>query len=208
MLIRPGRITKLFAACLFCALVCTLGLAQGFVEDFEKAEMALRFQKWQSAIKFLTKVIQENPKFFVAYHKRAFAYSKTGQYDKCLADLKKATELKPDYPEAYALMGLVYEIQKSYPAALKAYKEALKREKRSDARKVPPEVRQGRTGKPEEEIGSPLLGFVLPVAAEGPPSDVTDAGVRNLTNARPRPQIGEPGALRMKRPGFAKRSVA
>ncbi len=98
--------------------------------------MAIRFQKWERAIKFLSKAIADNPKLFVAYHKRALAYSKTGQYDKCINDLKKATELAPNFPEAYALMGVVYEIKKDYPAALKAYKEAYKREKRKDGRRL------------------------------------------------------------------------
>ncbi|MGB9618682.1 MAG: tetratricopeptide repeat protein, partial [Desulfomonilaceae bacterium] len=66
----------------------------------------------------------------VAYHYRAIAYSKKGEYDKSIEDLKKAVQLNPDYPDAYGLMGLVYEIKKDYASALKVYKEALAREKR------------------------------------------------------------------------------
>ncbi len=136
MSIRSDHITKLILICLFCTLASTSVFAQNFVENYEKGDMAIRFQKWGRAITFLSKAIADNPKLFVAYHKRALAYSKTGQYDKCIADLKKATELEPDFPEAHALMGVVYEIRKDYPSALKAYQEALKREKRRDGRKM------------------------------------------------------------------------
>jgi Tfp pilus assembly protein PilF len=43
--------------------------------------------------------------------------------------------LNPDYPDAYGLMGLVYEIKKDNAAALEAYRAALSREKRPAARK-------------------------------------------------------------------------
>ena len=87
-------------------LASTWVSAQSFVENYEKGEMAVRYKKWDRAIKFLTLAIKENPNFFGAYDKRALAYSKTGQYDKCIADLKKSIKLKPNYPDAYALMGL------------------------------------------------------------------------------------------------------
>lgn len=130
------RITKFVLIFLLCTLASTSVFAQDFVENYEKGEMAIRFQKWKRAVKFLSKALADNPKLFVAYHKRALAYSKTGQYDKCIADLKKATELAPNFPEAHALMGVVYEIKKDYRAALKAYQEALKREKRIEAQRV------------------------------------------------------------------------
>lgn len=115
-------------------IACSLGWERAGAEDyldfFEQGEFALRVEKWDKAIQLFSKSIQDNPKFFLAYHYRAIAYSKSGQYDNSIEDLKKVVELNPQYPEAYALMGLVYEIKKDYPAALKVYREALAREKR------------------------------------------------------------------------------
>jgi len=110
--------------------------AEDYLDYYEQGEFALRVQKWDRAIEFFTKSIQDNPNFFVAYHNRAIAYSKKGEYNKSIQDLKKATQLNPDYPDAYGLLGLVYEITKDNAAAHEAYKEALSREKRPAVRKI------------------------------------------------------------------------
>jgi tetratricopeptide (TPR) repeat protein len=110
--------------------------AQDYLDYYEQGEFALRVQKWDRAVELFSKSLQDNPKFFVAYHNRAVAYSKMGEYDKSIQDLQKAIQLNPDYPDAYGLMGLVYEIKKDYPEALKVYQEALSREKRPAFQKV------------------------------------------------------------------------
>ncbi len=92
------------------------------------------------------------PVIFVAYHNRAVAYSKKGEYDKSIQDLKKATQLNPDYPDAYGLLGLVYEIKKDNAAALEAYREALSREKRPAVRKIIEKNIQDIRSKIEEKV--------------------------------------------------------
>jgi len=82
--------------------------AEDYLDYFEQGEFALRVEKWDRAIEFFTKSIQENPSYFVAYHYRAQAYSKKGEYEKSIQDLKKATQLNPDYPDAFGLLGVVY----------------------------------------------------------------------------------------------------
>ncbi|MGC8604317.1 MAG: tetratricopeptide repeat protein, partial [Desulfomonilaceae bacterium] len=72
--------------------------AQDYLDYYEQGEFALRVQKWDRAIDFFSKALKDNPNFFVAYHNRAIAYSKKGEYDKSIADLKKAVQLNPDYP--------------------------------------------------------------------------------------------------------------
>lgn len=110
--------------------------AQDYLDYYEQGEFALRVEKWDRAVELFSKSVEDNPKFFVAYHNRAIAYSKMGEYDKSIQDLKKALQLNPDYPDAYGLMGLVYEIKKDYLEALKVYQEALSREKRPAVQKV------------------------------------------------------------------------
>jgi stress-induced-phosphoprotein 1 len=123
--------TRLALAALTFALLAypVWGADDDYLDSYERGEFALRVAKWDTAIEWFTKSIQENPNFHQAYHFRAIAYSKRGEYDKSIEDLKKAVQLNPDYPDAYALMGLVYEIKKDHAAALKAYQEALARAK-------------------------------------------------------------------------------
>ena len=107
-----------------------------FLDGFEQGQFALSVKSWDRARAVFTKLIKEDPKFYVAYHNRAIAYSKKGDYDKCIADLRKAVELNPKYPDAYGLMGLVYEIRGDYSAALRVYKKALELEKRPKVKKL------------------------------------------------------------------------
>jgi tetratricopeptide (TPR) repeat protein len=125
-----GRATinlVLMAVLSVCAISDEPARAEDYLDYYEHGEFSLRVGKWDRAIEWFTKSIEDNPSFFVAYHNRAVAYSKTGEYDKSIEDLKKAVQLNPDYPDAYGLMGLVFEIKKDYPSALKAYREALGR---------------------------------------------------------------------------------
>lgn len=110
--------------------------AQDYKDYYEQGEFALRVENWDKAIALLTKSIQDNPGFAMAYQHRAIAYSKKGQYDKSIQDLKKVVELNPNLPDAWGIMGLVYEIMKDYPSAVHAYKEAIAREKKPAFRKV------------------------------------------------------------------------
>ncbi|MGB6067405.1 MAG: tetratricopeptide repeat protein [Desulfomonilaceae bacterium] len=126
----------LFAFLLVMWLFQGFAVAEDYLDYYEQGEFALRVEKWDRAIDLFTKSIQDNPKFFVAYHNRAVAYSKKGLYDKSIEDLKKAIQLNPDYPDAYGLMGVVYEIKKDYPSALHVYEEALTREKRPAVQKT------------------------------------------------------------------------
>jgi tetratricopeptide (TPR) repeat protein len=131
--LRLKIIAAVFVPVLF---VCGVAGAEDYLDYYEQGEFALRVEKWDRAIDFFSKSLNDNPSFFVAYHNRAIAYSKMGEYDKSIEDLKKAVQLNPDYPDAYGLMGLVYEIKKDHASALQAYKDAVSREKRPAAKKL------------------------------------------------------------------------
>jgi tetratricopeptide (TPR) repeat protein len=116
-------------------LPCPSG-AQDYLDYYEQGEFALAVERWSRAAELFTKSIEDNPKFFMAYHNRAIAYSKLGEYDRSIEDLKNAVQLNPDYSDAYGRMGLIHEIRKQYSEALKMYQEALVREKRPTVRKI------------------------------------------------------------------------
>lgn len=119
-----------------CALIVRFAEATDYLDFYEQGEFALRVEKWDRAIDLFTKSIADNPSFFLAYHNRAIAYSKKGEYDKSLQDLQKAVQLNPNYPDAYGLMGLIYEIKRDFASAVRVYKEALAREKRAPVKRV------------------------------------------------------------------------
>lgn len=119
-----------------CSLLGGLVCAEDYLDYYERGEFALRVEKWDRAIEMLTKSIQDNPNFHMAYHFRAIAYSKKGEYDKSIQDLQKTVQLNPDYPDAFVRMGIVYEIKKDYPKAAQVYREALAREKRPEVQKI------------------------------------------------------------------------
>jgi tetratricopeptide (TPR) repeat protein len=125
----------LWALVILCAVLAGTAAGDDYLDFYEQGEFALRVEKWERAIDLFTRSIEQNANFYLTYHNRAIAYSKMGEYDKSILDLQKAVQLNPNYPEAYGLMGLVHEIQKDYPSALKAYQEALTREKRPVVRK-------------------------------------------------------------------------
>jgi tetratricopeptide (TPR) repeat protein len=135
-----GRLTRtgLFAslAVLLCMFFAGAVGAQDYLDFYEQGEFALRVEKWDRAVELFSKSLQDNPRFFAAYRNRAVAYSKMGQHDNSIRDLQKAVQLNPDYPDAYGLMGMVYEIKLDYSEALKSYQEALSREKRPSVQKV------------------------------------------------------------------------
>jgi tetratricopeptide (TPR) repeat protein len=70
-----------------------LANAEDYLDFYEQGEFALAIEKWDRAIKLFSQSIQDNPNFFMAYHNRAIAYSKLGEYDKSVEDLKKAVQL-------------------------------------------------------------------------------------------------------------------
>lgn len=110
--------------------------AEDYLDHYEQGEFSLAIEKWDRAIDHFTKAIQDNPSFFRAYHSRAIALSKKGDYDRSIEDLQKAVELNPDYTDAYGLMGLVYENKRDYGTALSMYEAAMARERRPAMRKI------------------------------------------------------------------------
>ncbi len=132
---RPPRFIVLIVASAITFAVAD-AIAENYNEYYEQGEFALRVEKWDRAIQLFSKSLEVNPTLFEAYYNRAIAYSKTGEYDRSIEDLNKAVLLRPEYAGAYLLMGLIYEIKKDYPSALKFYREAHGREKDPHLRKL------------------------------------------------------------------------
>ena len=52
-------------------------------------------------------------------------YKASGQQDKALADYQKSTELAPDSPGSYAVMGDIYSDEGQYKQAIEYYSKAI-----------------------------------------------------------------------------------
>ena len=104
---------------------------QDGLKELTEAEFALNVGKFDRAIQLLTTVISKKPNEAGLYLARAMAYSKKGDYDKSIQDLKQVTQMKSPEAvlEAYNVLGRIYEIKKDYASAQKAYQEALTRAK-------------------------------------------------------------------------------
>jgi len=136
----PVPIVPIFLA--ICVVAAAPGLAQtqdqNGMAELAEADFALGIGKFDRAIELLTSIISKKPDQEALYLARALAYSKKGDYDKSIQDLRKVTQMKnPDAMfEAYNMLGRIYEIKKDYASAQKAYQEAFKRAKDPATKKI------------------------------------------------------------------------
>ena len=82
----------------------------------EKAYQLWDEGKWEELIPVATKLInlEEEPHYqAMAYYHRGIAYFNKGKYDRAIADFNDATELKPEYIDAYYACGINYFLMKS-----------------------------------------------------------------------------------------------
>lgn len=132
---HASPITLVLISLVVWLLASVPGIAQDQPKDelaeLREAEFALSVGKIDRAIELLTSAISKKPDEVAAYLGRALAYSKKGEYDKSIEDLKKVTQMKnPEAAfEAYNMLGRLYEIKKDYASAQKAYQEAMSRAK-------------------------------------------------------------------------------
>lgn len=119
-----------------CSVSFQPAQAAEFADDFKEGQFALGVQQWDRAVKLFTEAIKKKPDFAPAYYSRALAYSKKGEYDKSIEDLKKVIQLHPESLEPYGLLATVYEIKKDYASALKVYRDVLSRVKDPAAKRV------------------------------------------------------------------------
>lgn len=107
---------------LFLLLVTPLIYAKSALEWFEKGCSEKRTDK---KIKLLTKAIEIDPKFMLAYKNRAFAMEEKEFYSGAINDYTKILELKPNYSEAYAYRARAYEKMGNLTQALADYNKAI-----------------------------------------------------------------------------------
>ena len=80
--------------------------------------------QFDEAIGFLDKAIQYDANNYEAYYYRGCAYRNNFKEDKAFLDWSKAIEIKPDYPDPYFNIGLMYRRNNDYKMACYYFKLA------------------------------------------------------------------------------------
>lgn len=84
-------------------------------EDYYNRGVArLEKREHDPAISDLTKAIEKNPRFAIAYFYRGRAYLGKGEHDQAISDFNKAIEIDPGLAVAYGERAVIYFIRKEY----------------------------------------------------------------------------------------------
>lgn len=81
---------------------------------------------FRDAHAFWQRTIEANPNMDVAYHGRAYAYIATKEYEKAIADLKRAAELNPKRFQTRVDLGWIYNQIGQYDKAIQVLRDVLK----------------------------------------------------------------------------------
>ncbi|MBI5741577.1 MAG: tetratricopeptide repeat protein [Nitrospirae bacterium] len=82
---------------------------------------------WRNSETLWSYVIEREPvRCFFAYNNRGLAFSRSGELDRAVADLRKAVTLKPGYADAHANLGIVYYKQGRLKEAVDEYMTAIR----------------------------------------------------------------------------------
>lgn len=88
---------------------------------------------YQEAIRLLDKAIRLDTAYYIAYSNKAVVLTRLGEYDEAINIYRHlVTNIKPDYPEAYTMLGMLndkvgekYEAIKYYKKAIEIYSERI-----------------------------------------------------------------------------------
>lgn len=106
--------------------------AQDFQDQYERALVAMRYNLFDEAIKYLKNALSLSPHHYQSYYLLAVAYAQKGNYEEAAAAFEKSLELKPGNPEAHLKLGNIYRQLNLLDKAEEEYKKALAIDDRSE----------------------------------------------------------------------------
>jgi len=97
--------------------------------DFQKAlELGRRFfleGNFQKAEHVFLQIISQDPQNIIALYSLSCIAYQTGKIDEGIKILRKVTELKPEFPDGYNLLGILFNIKGELQGALNCYKKVI-----------------------------------------------------------------------------------
>ena len=95
------------------------------VRMFDEGIAAYLRGDFEASIKELTRALNYDSKFALAYSSRGAAHLKSGKIKKAVTDFNRAIRLNPNYARAYHLLGLAYEQMGDFAGAYRNFDRAL-----------------------------------------------------------------------------------
>ena len=112
------------ASCLILASCQDPGKSRIYMD--EGVKLMMNYGKFEQAEEAFDKAIKYDKENYEAYYLRGCAKVNSKKYREGIADFEKATELKPDYADAYFNMGKTYFLLNDEESACNYYKLAEK----------------------------------------------------------------------------------
>ena len=92
---------------------------------FNRSAKNFESNRIDKALSNLSRAIELNSKFDLAYNNRANAYTHLEQYDQAISDYNEAIELNPDYALSYSNRGDSFRLSKQYSKAISDCNKAI-----------------------------------------------------------------------------------
>ncbi|MEJ2004204.1 MAG: tetratricopeptide repeat protein [Cyclobacteriaceae bacterium] len=92
---------------------------------FQQAEVLLEKEKYEEAIPLYRKVLEANPKHYVAFNQLGYCMMQTGDNYGAIANFTRATEIRSDYAVSWANLGYVKADIGDHASAIDSYSKAI-----------------------------------------------------------------------------------
>lgn len=99
--------------------------ADDFQDQYERALVAMRYNLFDEAIKYLNNALSLSPNHYHSHYLLAVAYAQKGNYKEAAAAFEKSLELKPGNPEAHLKLADVYRQLNLLDKAEEHYKKTF-----------------------------------------------------------------------------------
>jgi len=96
--------------------------------QLEIGELYLHFGEWDKAAAAYTKVIEQKPDEWDAWHKRGWSYSHLQQWDKAMANYSQAIKLQPKRWQSWTERGHVHLALRDWDKSIADYTKAIELE--------------------------------------------------------------------------------
>ncbi|NER04980.1 MAG: tetratricopeptide repeat protein, partial [Okeania sp. SIO3C4] len=84
-----------------------------------------KLRKWDKAVSFYNRVIDDQPNSAAVYHRRGYALAQQKKWNEAIDSYRRAIKINPSSPEAHYHLGIVLGQQKKWEEAIESYRCAI-----------------------------------------------------------------------------------